>query len=166
MANKLVSTPARRAASSGVVAGRPARRATDLAPGLHLARIEAIGADRYTVRTLDGRRFSAEREDSVEAALLEECVRASRPVLVCSGPHGPVVAGALQTAPSLGTSDGKHLRIEAADVKLRAGRSLTIEAGPVAIVVDAKGALRLRGDKMVIDMGSLLRILAARVELP
>jgi hypothetical protein len=72
----------------------------------------------------------------------------------------------LQTAPSLTRREDGTLALRAKDIKLHAERGLVIEAGPVALRVDKAGALRVEGDKMVVDMGSLIRFLAARVELP
>jgi hypothetical protein len=54
----------------------------------------------------------------------------------------------------------------ARDVRIRAERGLVLEAGPVALKLDRSGVVKVEGTKMTIDVTSLLKVLAAKVELP
>jgi hypothetical protein len=166
------------AAVKKVVALRPgaARRASPeeakgaaLGPGLHPATVEARkdGVEiAFRVRLLDGRRLSVPVSEHVERELVEECMRLGRPVVLCEGERGPAIMGALQTSRAVALDVDGALDVTAKDIKLRAEGTLSIESGPVTLRVDQRGVLRLEGDRMVIDMGSLVRLLSARVELP
>ena len=56
--------------------------------------------------------------------------------------------------------------MDAREIRLRAERALSIEAGPIVITADNQGALRMEGDRLVIDMAAIVRVLSSRVELP
>lgn len=142
------------------------RDAAELGPGLHLARVERMLSGACKLRTLTGEHLSAVLDDDVEPSLVEECLRNGRKVIVCVTDRGPTIMGALQTAPALARAEDGKLTLEARELRLRAERSLVIEAGPVTLRVDGNGVLRLEGDRMIVDMGTLVRFLAGRVELP
>jgi hypothetical protein len=144
----------------------PPRAAAELGSGLHLAWVERILDGACALRLLSGERVSATIDEDVDPSLVADCLRNGRKVIVCATSAGPTIMGALQTAPALTRAEDGKLTIEARELRLRAERSLVIEAGPVALRVDASGALRLEGDRMIIDMGSFVRFLAGRVELP
>jgi hypothetical protein len=144
----------------------PPHTAAELGPGLHLARVERILAGACAVRTLSGERLSAAIDEDVEPSLVAECLRNGRKVIVCVTAEGPTVMGALQTAPAITRAEDGKLSLEAKELRLRAERSLVIEAGPAALRVDGKGVLRLEGDRMSLDLGPLVRFLSGRVELP
>lgn len=145
---------------------RKAVKALTLGPGLHAGTIELKAGRSYRVRTFSGAEVAAELDARVEPAFADECLRDGRAVLLADTPRGPVIVGAVQTTRAVSCSADGSLAIAAKDIKLTADRSLRIEAGPVALTVDPAGILRVEGDRMVIDMGALIRLLAARVELP
>jgi hypothetical protein len=137
-----------------------------LAAGLHAAVIELATDDLYRVRTLGGARVEARLAEGVDPALALECLRGGRSVLVTETEDGVRILGALQTQPSLVTEEEGLLRVQAKHIRIAADKTFAIEAGPVRLRVDPTGVLRLEGEKMVIDMGALVRFLSARVELP
>src|SRR3954471_11024747 len=79
-----------------------------LGPGLHPGLVERIaiassegGPQRvYQVRLPTGRPVTASLGPGVAAALVDECSREGRNVVLMDGPLGVLIAGALQTAPS------------------------------------------------------------------
>lgn len=137
-----------------------------LGPGVHPALVEMAGGAGYRVRTLAGVRVEATAAPGVEPGLCQECMREGRTVLVADGASGPVVLGALQTQRSPLTVEEGVVRLEGEHLRLAAAKTLVIEAGPVRMRVDPSGVLRLEGERLVVDMGALVRFLSARVELP
>jgi len=137
-----------------------------LGPGLHGGTIERIGADGIVVRTLDRRRWVASLAPGVEPELADECLRAARMVILCEGPAGAMIAGALQTARSVMREADGSVLITGKEVRLRAERWVTLEVGASALRLDREGAMRAEGHRMVIDMGANVRVLSALVELP
>lgn len=137
-----------------------------LGPGLHAGVIELRAGDAFRVRTVDGVGIQAMLGDGVDPGLAEECLRTSRPVLVTSTRRGVVILGALQTTRTPVHEENGTIHIEGKDVRLRAESTMTIESGPVTLRVDRAGVLRVEGDRMVVDMGELVRFLSARMELP
>jgi hypothetical protein len=146
----------------------PARSATPLnaGSGFALAKVEMRSGDRYRVRTTGGLGLIADVAPGVERAFVDECLRQGRLVVLVDGEDRPTIAGALQTSRAFGVDPDGQLSVNASAIRLKAEQTLRIEAGEVAITVDRAGVLRLEGDKMVIDMGALIRLLSARVELP
>jgi hypothetical protein len=152
-------TPSRRSAA-------PAREPAPLGPGLHGAFIELAAEGSYRVRTIAGLHLRAELAPGVSPALAMECLRAGRMVIVVDSPRGPAIAGALQTAPAIEKDADGVVAVDAREIRLRAERSILIEAGPVTIRGDESGALRMEGDRLVLDMPALVRVLSARMEIP
>jgi hypothetical protein len=149
-------------AASKRSAPRPAR----LGPGLHAVTIELRTDEVYRVHSLDGARVAARLGDDVDAALAEECLRTGRPVIAADTERGATILGALQTRLPFERGEDGQLAVRAKDLRFVAERSLSIEAGGFALRVDKAGAARLEGDRLVIDMSEIVRVLAARVELP
>jgi hypothetical protein len=137
-----------------------------LGPGLHGGTIELKSGRTYQVRTIDGQRVPAALADTVDPALADDCLRTGRLVVVMDTPKGPAIAGALQTSLPIAQDRDGVLAVTAKEVRLRADQLALIEVGPVSLSAEASGALRLEGDRLVIDMGALVRVLSARVELP
>lgn len=137
-----------------------------LGPGLHAGTIELRSGRSYRVRTTAGARLRAALGDGVDPGLADECLRASRLVILCDTERGPTIVGALQTTRSIVHEPDGTLAIEGKTIRLRAEKSLRIEAGPVSLTLDAAGTARAEGDRMVIDMSSNVRVLSALVELP
>lgn len=155
-----VGTPRRRGGA------RPAPRPETLGPGLHGGVIELSTDTHHRVRLLSGERVSATLAPGVQPALASECLRTSRMVLLIDSDRGPMIAGALQTSLAVERDADGVVAVSAREIRLRAEKALLIEAGPVTIRADESGALRMEGDRMVLDMAALVRVLSARMELP
>ncbi|MDI1477253.1 hypothetical protein [Polyangium sp. y55x31] len=150
---------------------KPAARAKKpapaaLGPGLFVGKIEFASDGTYRVRTVEGRRVTAVLADDVEPAFAEECLRTGRTVFVTETERGPTVLGALQTSRGLVREASGLVTLSAQDLRLRAERSLTLESGQAALRLEKAGILRAEGERMVVDMSSLVRFLSALVELP
>jgi hypothetical protein len=146
---------------------RRAPRPEPLGRGLHGGIIELQSGTSFRVRTLEGERLDAVLGDDVDVGLAEDCLRTGRMVILCDTPRGVTIAGALQTTrPFVKEQSDGRVCIEAGALELRAERGLVIECGPVALRMDTKGVMRAEGERMVIDMGSNVRVLSALVELP
>jgi hypothetical protein len=154
--------------SKKVVALRALRaREARLGPGAHLGVIERRRGGALDVRMADGSTVAARLDPRVEPALMDECQRDERWVVLVDGASGPTVVGALQVERSAVRERDGSLSLDGKDVVVRASRRLRVEAGASSLTLDAaSGAVRLEGERMVIDMGALVRLLAARVELP
>lgn len=145
---------------------RSAPRPETLGPGLHGGVIELAADSQYRVRLLSGDRVSATLLPGVQPDLALECLRTSRTVLLVDSDRGPMIAGALQTSVAVERDADGIVEVRAREIRLRADTALLIEAGPVTIRADESGALRMEGDRMVLDMAALVRVLSARMELP
>lgn len=159
--------PARAAATTG------ARAAALLGPGLHGGVVEMAAAGAtgdapraYRVRLLSGERITAVRGDVVEEALVDECLRTGKLVLLADGERGPTIFGALQTSRGLDVDAEGHAVLRARTVRLQGDEGVVVEAGGTSLRLEESGAARMQGDRMVIDMGSHVRVLSALVELP
>lgn len=146
--------------------GPKSKRSSALGPGLHVAKIELRSGRSFRIRTLTGVRTKAVVGDEVDEALVEECLRGSRSVIVADTSRGPTILGALQTTRSMVHEPDGGLRIEGKEIRLRAGTRIVLEAGNCALRVENGGVMRAEGDRMVIDMGSNVKVLSALVELP
>jgi len=155
------------AGAAGAPGGaRPASEPEALGPGLYAASIEMKGARSYRVRTPSGAKLTAVLGEHVAPALADECLRTGRPVILAETDRGPTILGALQTQLPVERSEGGVLTLEADEVRLRAERQISIEVGAARWAADAKGVVRVEGDRMVIDMAALVRVLSSQVELP
>lgn len=143
-----------------------AQAAPKLGPGLHLAKIELRSGDAWRVRILGGGAMLAELDDEVDVELAKECLARGRRVVVVNGERGPVIAGALQTSRPLAKEADGQLAIRAKTIRLKADQRLVLESGESALRLEADGVCRVQGDKMMIDVGGLVRFLAASVEFP
>lgn len=153
------------AGRTGSARGR--RAAGALGPGMHPGRIELRAAEgSYRVRLDAGRVVAAALGAGVSPALAEECLRDGRTVILLDSPRGAVIAGALQVAPSLAPDERGTLAIDARHIRLRAAESLSLEVPGAGLLVEPGGAVRLEGDKLVIDMAAMVRIFSARVDIP
>jgi hypothetical protein len=137
-----------------------------LGPGLHGAVIELSVGQAYEVRTTSGARLRAVLDDAVDPALAADCLRTGRMVILADSPRGPAIMGALQTSVPIARDADGVLTVEARELRLRAERAALLEVGHVALSADASGAMRIDGDRLVIDMAALVRVLSMKVELP
>jgi hypothetical protein len=148
-------------------ARRAAQRVDEaLGPGLHAATIEMKAGRAYRVHVADGRRLSATLGDHVEGALVEECLRTGREVILVATPRGARIVGALQTALPTERREGGVLTVRAEELRLQAGRRFVLEVGEVGVTAEESGLVRMEGNRMVIDMSAAVRILSASLELP
>jgi hypothetical protein len=146
-----------------------------LGPGLHAGHLEMVtasadeGRERgqsYRVRLASGRRVAARLGKAVAADFADECLRDGRTVVLVESPGGVEIAGALQVSKALAKDPQGTLTLEARHVRVRADQSIVLEVPGGALSLEPGGAVRLEGDKLVIDMAALVRVFAARVELP
>jgi hypothetical protein len=109
---------------------------------------------------------TATLDRGVAAALVEECLREGRNVVMMDGPKGVVIAGALQVATSPAADAHGTLALEARHLRLRATETLELEVPGSSLRFEPGGAVRIEGDRLVIDMAALVRIFSSRVEIP
>ncbi|WP_437325253.1 hypothetical protein [Sorangium sp. So ce381] len=155
---------------------RPARgEAKPLGPGLHPGVVEMIAArgeeesgarPAFQVRSSDGRRLLATLAAGVSPAFIEECMREGRTVVLADAPGGVAILGALQTASAPAPDAHGTLALDARHLRLRARETLELEVPGSSLRIEPGGAVRIEGDRLVIDMAALVRIFSARVELP
>jgi hypothetical protein len=139
----------------------------EMGAGLHGGHIELETDGTFRVRLCDGRHVSARPDAGVDVELLRECLRERRMVILVDGLGGPRVAGALETARPIATREaGDRVTVHARELRLAADERLRIEAGPVTLTAEEGGKMRLEGDRLVIDMAALVRVLSLKVELP
>lgn len=141
-----------------------------LGPGLHTAhvvmKLQKPGEGDYVVRLASGERVPARLHDDMQPSFADDCLRDGRLVLVIDTARGVEIAGALQTA-RVPVADARGaLTIEAKDLRLRAIENLSVDVGLVSLRAQPNGALRMEGDRLVIDMAAMVRILSGRVDLP
>lgn len=138
-----------------------------LAPGIHLGRIEMLSGAVYSVSVGPRRSVMVELAEGFEAAFAEECLREQRPVIVSVDEDGrAVLAGALQTTRGVSRDREGSARIEATRLDLRAEEGATIAVGRTLLRIDRRGAVKIVGDKMTLDITEVVRVLSARCELP
>jgi hypothetical protein len=143
------------------------RERVALGAGLHGGYVELETDGRFRIRLTDGRHVSASPDVGVEPELVRECLRSRRLVILVDAPRGPRIVGSLETQRPVAIRErGDAVTIQAKEIRLAADQRLRLEAGPVTISADETGKMRLEGDRMVIDMAALVKILSLRVELP
>ena len=141
-------------------------RASALGPGLHGATIELRSGSAFRIRTTEGRLLNAALADGVDPALADDCLRTGRMIIVSDTPRGPEIAGALMSSLPVARGEDGVVTIDAKELRLRADRTLSLEVGSVSLSAESSGAMRLEGDRLVIDMAALVRIFSSKVELP
>jgi hypothetical protein len=149
-----------------------ARQRVALGAGLHGGYVELETAgppQRFRVRLADGRVVTATPDGGVDPELLRDSMRARRMVILVDGPEQgvPRIVGALAIERPIATRErGDRVTIHARELRLAADERLRLEAGPVAVTADESGKMRLEGDRLVIDMAALVKVLSLKVELP
>ncbi len=145
----------------------PTSRTTPLGPGCHAATIELKTGTAYRVKLLDGRRAKATLACSVSTKLVDACLHSRRTIMLAEGERGPVIIGVLQTAPVPEVhGETGVFEVNARDVVLRADASIVLQVGASKFTLDKSGVARVDGERMVIDVDTLLRVLANKAELP
>jgi hypothetical protein len=139
-----------------------------LAPGLHPARIERRESKAiYRLLDTTGRAFTARIAEDVEEAFVEECMRERRTVLVTPGEGDTaLVLGALQTSRSVWRDRQDTVRLEGKRVELEATDGVDVRVGKSTIRLDRRGAVKIVGQRMTIDVAEVVRVLSALCELP
>src|SRR5512145_3198753 len=93
---------------------RPTKSAPDPQPlgsGLHAGVVQCAVGQKWRVRMFDGTVLDAGLGPVVQAALLHQCAADGRLVILSDLGLGPVVLGALQTAPQVAPDAEGHLDI-------------------------------------------------------
>ena len=142
------------------------RAAAGLGPGLHAARIEGAAEGRLTVRLASGELAPAIAGEGLEPAFLEECTRDRRTVLVSEESGAIVLLGALQTSRAIERDSVDRARLAAQRIDLVAEDGVRIQVGKALLEMEASGVVRIGGDRLTIDMATVVRVLAALAELP
>lgn len=138
-----------------------------LGPGIHAATVELKEGASYRAKLLNGQRVTATPAHGVSLTLIDECLRARRTVMVADGERGPIILGALQTHPTPRVDpESGAFEVEAKHIRLRADATIAFKVGPTSLALDQSGVARIEGERMVIDVAALARVLAAKVELP
>ncbi|AKT40742.1 hypothetical protein [Chondromyces crocatus] len=137
-----------------------------LARGVHPGRIEVRSRDAWRVRLLDGTLVRARPADEVDPALLDDCFRARRTVLVAAGPAGALILGALQTASAPAREADGAVRVRGRRVEVQADEGIELRVGASAIRLDERGVIKMVGNRMTLDVAAVVRVLSALVELP
>jgi hypothetical protein len=145
----------------------PAGRSAALGSGIHAATVELKSGAAYRVKLLDGRKARATLAPGVSPKLLDECLRSRRLVMLADGEGGPAILGALQTAPVPQVQEEADVfQVNANEIRLKAATSIVLETGSSALVLERSGVARIKGERVVLDVAALLRVLATKVELP
>jgi hypothetical protein len=145
----------------------PSPTAEALGPGIHAGTVELGDGSSYRVKLLTGRRTTATAADGVSPRLLDECLGARRMVMLSDSDRGPVILGALQTAPTPHVDPTSGIfEVDATHIRLRADATITLTSGAASLTLARSGVTRLEGEQMVVDVGALVRFLTAKVELP
>jgi hypothetical protein len=134
-----------------------------LGPGLHAGTVELQSEGSYRVQLVGGGHVRARVDDALPAEFVGECMKRGHKVVLQDGADGPVILGALW-APT--KWKGEDAELSGRMVRLEATEGLSIKVGDARLEMDKKGAIRLKGKKMVIDIAQVVRFLSSRVELP
>jgi hypothetical protein len=87
--------------------------------------------------------------------------------MLIDGDRGPLIIGALQTAPAPEVpADAAVFEVNAKQIRLRADQSIVLQAGASVLALEKSGVARVDGERVVIDAATLLRVLATKAELP
>lgn len=157
------------------IEGRPRRARTGaqpalepaLSPGLHVVSIELQASASFRVRAAGGEVVSAALADGFDRDFAEECLRDHRPVLAQVSADGRVLlVGALQTRRQVERDGQGALHLEGKRVEIRATDEARIHVGKSTLRLDSKGAIRFTGQKMTMDVATVVRVLSSLVELP
>jgi len=145
---------------------RKEKRATakrTVGAGLHLGAVELQSDGAYVVRLTGGARVTARLDPEIPSSFIDECMRLGKRVLLADDERGATIVGALERP--AGPAEETQV-LHAKKLRLSADEEMTLEIGDLRIRLDRTGVARIKGRQVVIDAASLVRILAARVELP
>jgi hypothetical protein len=137
-----------------------------LGPGIHAAKVEGAAGAGFSVRLRSGELCAARLGEGVDPSFVEECARDRRTLLVTEEEGAIVILGALQTARSIERDAADRARVAAERIDLVAAEGVRIQVGKALLEMDASGAVRIGGDRLTMDMATVVRVLAALAELP
>ncbi len=140
-----------------------------LSAGLHIGRLERRIPGRegaYRVLLPDGAAVEAELSPDFEPELAAECLRDNRTVMLSADGRRVTVVGSLQTSRTISRDHRDNLHIEARRVRVDAEEGMVFHVGKSTLRMDKKGAIKLTGQRMSMDVATVVRILSALVELP
>lgn len=139
--------------------------------GLAAGTIEMGAGQEFRVRMTTGELVRAHLAPGVDPALAMECISMKRMVILAGTGAEPLILGALQTGitPQLDSNGDLHLR--GRHVRLDADDKLELRAGPTgegqaSLHLDKGGKIRIRGERMMMNVTASLRVHSALVELP
>ena len=136
------------------------------APGLDAVNLEARDGDAFVARLSDGERATVTLAPGLSPALVEECLENGRMMLVRYCEDVPILLGALQTEPSALRQRDGVVTLRGRDVRVEAEQQLHLEAGATRLSIDPRGKLQLVGERLTMQVASLIKLIAAKVELP
>ena len=128
--------------------------------------IELATPNDYRVRLLDGEVVAAKPATGCEPALLSECLRERRTVMLSYTPDGPLILGALQTRSSATETRDGLTQIDSERIELNADSAICLRVGGSTVELRKDGTLRIAGQRLTMDIATLVKVLSGRVELP
>lgn len=138
-----------------------------LPAGIHSARIELREGASFRVRITGGPVLAARLAEGMDEAFAEECLRERRVVLVSGALDGSArIVGALQTQSTVSRDGQDALHVAGRRIRFDAKDDIEFRVGKTTLRLDAEGTVRLVGQKMTMDVATVVRILSALVELP
>jgi hypothetical protein len=162
-----------RAATGGPKSTRLTRRKPSVLESLSIGRLEEPGPStgtraQYRARLLSGSIVSVELDRSFEPALAAECCETGQPVILARRSEGEplLVVGALQTSRGLTRQAEGQVTLAGRRIELDAEEGIVLRAGKSALRLDRTGTLKVVGERMTMDVATVVRILASLVELP
>lgn len=151
---------------TSIAAAKKAPKIQALGPGLHAGQIASQGEGGWCVKLLDGRVVEANPGPCVVQALLDECLKDGRLVILSDSGQCVVILGALQTAPVLCADAEGVLDVRVQRLNLEASEAVTLRTPQCAVELAPDGKAKLRSRRLVIDSPDNVRVRSALVELP
>jgi hypothetical protein len=114
---------------------------------------------------LGGRETRAAIDETVHPAVLEGAAARGERVLVERRASGLVVVGALRTQPTPGVDRADSYRIEADDIRIEAGRELSLGARTAGVVLRAAGEVETWAERIVSRASGVHKIIGSILRL-
>lgn len=135
-------------------------------PGLSVGRIVSRTDAGLEVELVSGERFAARLDGAVEEAFADDCLRTRQLVLLADVGGEAVVLGAVQTRRML-PADGAELELRADRLTLNAKQEVVIKVGDGSTLkMNARGVVRMTGERMTLAMRRVFRVISSLAELP
>ncbi len=136
-----------------------------LGPGVHLGVVEMRSGSSYRVKLMAGGHARATRGPGVGAAAVDRWMDQAQTVVLADGDRGPLLVGALEKPLDDEGRGGARL-VSGRSIRIDAEDEITLTVGSISLKLNKAGAAELKGEKLVIDVAAIMKVLAARVELP